>query len=244
MDRADSSPIAAPRRIAWAGIALFYAIALLVAAPFNSGLADGWLRATFPGTPVATWTFLPAALGPLIGALIASRLAWRPSRIMSLLGVDPRQALLVALVPLVAFPLIGGTGVALTVAALAYALGEEFGWRGYLADALAPLAPLARYGLTALLWWPWHLRFATTFDWIGFPLLVLGSSVVLGHAARTSRSVLVAAAMHATVILLTVNGSPTRALAIAGGVTLIAWMALGTVMPPGSDDATPRSGPA
>jgi hypothetical protein len=59
------------------------------------------------------------------------------------------------------------------------------------------------------------------------PLVVLVSCVVTGHGALTTRSVLVAAAMHATVLLMTVNGPPDRGLAIAGGLTLAGWILIG-----------------
>jgi hypothetical protein len=116
-----------------------------IALPFNLGPANAFLLETFPAGPLALWTFLPAVLGPAIGALIARRVDRRTDKCMTLLG-------------------------------------EELGWRGYLADALQGLPAWTRYRMTALLWWPWHLRFETTFDWLGFPLIVLASSVVLGHA--------------------------------------------------------------
>ncbi|MEO0556728.1 MAG: CPBP family intramembrane glutamic endopeptidase [Bacteroidota bacterium] len=237
MDQRPSSGVgtdstqAVGQQVAWWDIGAFYAIALLIAAPFNAGVTDSWLRDTFPGTPLAEWTFLPAALGPALAATILRTWGRRTPRHMTVLGVGVRQNLFASILPVVVFASIGGIGVVLPCVALVYALGEELGWRGYLADALGSLPASARYGLTALLWWPWHLRFETTFDWVGFPLIVLASCWVLGHAAKETNSVLVAAAMHAAVILLTANGPPTGSLALAGGITLGGWILAGMLFP-------------
>jgi CAAX protease family protein len=223
--------------ISWVAIAVFYSVAVLISAPFNLGVLDSWLRDTFPGTPLAQWTFLPAALGPFLGALIARRIDTRSAQQMTTLGDHVGQSLFITILPIGLFSSIGGVGLILPCVALIYAMGEEYGWRGFLADALNPFPPSARYILTALLWWPWHLRFETTFDWIGFPLLVLASCWFLGHAAKESRSVLVAAAMHASVILLTANGPLSNPLIIAGLLTLGGWVLVGFIFPSKSSDA-------
>jgi hypothetical protein len=85
--------------------------------------------------------------------------------------------------------------------------------------------------IVTILWWFWHLRFTTTFDLLVFPAIILVSSLALGHAARTSGSVLVAAAMHATIIVMTASGAPTKPLLIAGAATLVAWILQGTLWP-------------
>ncbi|MEM6783734.1 MAG: CPBP family intramembrane glutamic endopeptidase [Bacteroidota bacterium] len=201
---------------------------------------DLWLPGALADTPLATWAFLPAAAGPALGVLAARRIDRRTVRRTTILGADARLSTLTAVVPLVAFATIGGIGVLLPAVALIYALGEEIGWRGYLTDALGAYAPGVRYTLVALAWWPWHLRFATQFDWLVFPWIVLASSWVLGHAARESRSVLVAAAMHATVMLLTMGGTPSRSLVLAGSIALAGWILLGWLFPnrPAEEDGT------
>ena len=210
---------------------MFYLIAVLVSAPFNLGLFDSCLRASFPETPLAQWTFLPAAFGPLIGALVATRIDSVSTQRTTLLGEHQLSSMLVVLLPLAFFAFVGGAGILLPCVALLYSIGEEYGWRGYLADALIPLSTSGRYTLTALLWWPWHLRFETSFDWLVFPVIVFASCWFLGHAAKESRSVLVAAAMHASVILLTASGPPSRPMLIAGALTLAGWIVVGTIFP-------------
>ncbi|MEM8556808.1 MAG: CPBP family intramembrane glutamic endopeptidase [Bacteroidota bacterium] len=190
-----------------------------------------WLPGALADTPLATRAFLLAAAGPALGVLAARRIDRRTVRRTTILGADTRLSTLTAVVPLVAFATVGGIGWLLPTVALIYALGEEVGWRGYLTDALHRYAPSVRYSLVALAWWPWHLRFETPFDWFVFPWIVFASSWVLGHAARESGSVLVAAAMHATVMLLTMSGPPSRSLLLAGGLALGGWILLGWLFP-------------
>lgn len=224
------------RRTPWRSVALFFGIAVLLAAPFNLGWATPWLRSHAGGTPLALWPFLPAAIGPLVAALLLRRRDAPGLRATTLLGVPVVKNVVSAALPILTFGALGGRFLLLAPIAVLYAVGEECGWRGYLADALAPLAPMQRYLVTGALWWVWHLRFATTFDRVLFPLIVLGSSVLLGHAGRASRSVIVPAGMHATVILLTADGTPTAAMTWAGIATLAGWMLIGAFWrdsPPG-----------
>lgn len=92
---------------------------------------------------------------------------------------------------------------------VAFALGEEIGWRGFLAPRL-----LARFGfvggtmLTALIWASWHfpiLLFANynggTPWWYSLPcftILVIGSSFLLSWIRLRSNSVWPCAILHAS----------------------------------------------
>ena len=102
-------------------------------------------------------------------------------------------------------------------------------WRGYLADALAPMGGRPRYVCTGFLWWVWHLRSATGFEVLLLPVIVVAASVALGHAGRESRSVIVPAAMHSVVILLTASGRPAQSMVVAAGVVPVGWLLLGMV---------------
>jgi membrane protease YdiL (CAAX protease family) len=149
----------------------------------------------------------------------------------SLLGISPSRTLVTALIPIGLFSLVGISEGLYALVAVIYATGEEFGWRGFLADTLAPLRWPWSLGITSVLWWFWHLRFTTTFDLLLFLPIIVVSSLALGHAARTSGSVLVAAAMHALIIVLTANGAPSRPMIFAGVATLVAWILLGVIWP-------------
>lgn len=228
-------------RFRWHYLMVYYAIALGVSVPFNTGAIYKYLH--LPASLLAggrSWLFVPAALGPLIAALVCYRLDRTTARRVGLFGEDRLESLLVALIPLVVFPVAGYVkgGVpgllyagASACAALLYSLGEEAGWRGYLQDALRPLRERQRYLLVGALWWAWHARFASAFDWVAFPLIVIASAFVLGHVAEKTRSLLVVASMHAVIMLLTMNGSVGSAFGVAGGVIVLGWILVGQLRP-------------
>lgn len=217
--------------VPWRWVVLYYAIALGLAIPFNLGWSAPLFETHLPGTILARWPFLPAAIGPAIGALIARRFGPALTQSTTVLGHSAARTLVTALIPIVCFGLVSPTAGLYAAVALTYALGEEFGWRGYLADALAPLHGPWPLAIVSALWWFWHLRFTNTFDLLVFPPIILVSSLVLGHAARASGSVLVSASMHALIIVLTASGTPATPMLVAGAASLAGWILLGTVWP-------------
>jgi membrane protease YdiL (CAAX protease family) len=104
------------------------------------------------------------------------------------------------------FLLIGSAGMALS---MAFALGEEIGWRGFLAPQLT-----ARFGfkagalLTGAIWTLWHLPLVFFADynnsapsWFGvacFAALLLGMSVIMAWLRLSSGSLWTAALFHAS----------------------------------------------
>jgi len=104
------------------------------------------------------------------------------------------------------FLLIGSVGMALS---MAFALGEEIGWRGFLAPRLT-----ARFGfkagalLTGVIWAAWHLPLVLFADynssapsWFGvtcFAVLMLGMSVIMAWLRLSSGSLWTAAVFHAS----------------------------------------------
>lgn len=86
------------------------------------------------------------------------------------------------------------------------AFGEEYGWRGVLADLLEPLGRW-RYALIGVLWGLWHapiIRLGHNYgpDWAwGIPLMVLWCvplSYVLGWARERAGSTIAPAIVHGT----------------------------------------------
>jgi uncharacterized protein len=217
--------------VSWRWVAVFYAVAIVVALPVNLGWTEQWIRAHFSGTPLVLWPFLPAAIGPALGAAIARRFDAGTIRATSLFGQPLGKNCVAALLPVCVFGVLGGRAALYAFVAVVYSVGEEVGWRGYLADALLPLGLHRRYLLTAVLWSVWHLRFATSFDLFIFPVILLAASFALGHAARETRSVVVPAAMHALIILLTATGSPSQPMLLAGAATFGGWLLLGALWP-------------
>ena len=232
--------------VGWVYPALFYGIAFTLSLPFNSASLAGTLPLRTLIAPAwQSWMFLPAALGPLIGAIVCYRLDRSTIRRMTLLGNDPVASFLIALLPVVVFMvadslragLKGGLYAGATASlALVYALGEEAGWRGYLQDALRPLRAPLRYLIVGVLWWAWHARFATFFDGTLFLLIVVASAFLLGHVAQETRSLLMVASMHSAIMLLTMGGSPGLYHSVAGGVIVLGWILIRVFRPSKAED--------
>jgi membrane protease YdiL (CAAX protease family) len=92
------------------------------------------------------------------------------------------------------------------ILAIVIALGEEYGWRGYLQSELLKLGRVRGVLLLGVIWGAWHWPIILMgFNYPDHPLLGLvlmalyttGLAVVLGYAVLRSGSVLLAAYLHA-----------------------------------------------
>ncbi|QCC46285.1 CPBP family intramembrane glutamic endopeptidase [Halobellus limi] len=137
-----------------------------------------------------------------------------------------------------------GTGV--TVNAL-FALGEEFGWRGYLLWELAPLGFWRASGLISVLWGVWHAPIVLDgYNYPSFPLVgvaVMTAATVAFSPLYTyfvvrARSVFAAGLFHGvfnaaagTLLVYTATTDPVLGELVASPVGLagIAAFALATV---------------
>lgn len=90
--------------------------------------------------------------------------------------------------------------------AIVIAFGEEYGWRGYLQSELFKIGRLRGVILLGVIWGAWHWPLILMgYNYPGHPLLGLllmtlyttGLAVVLGYAVLRTRSVLLAAYLHA-----------------------------------------------
>lgn len=185
-----------------------------------------------------------AGLGPLIAGMLCW---WRyppKSADITLTGEHTVQNLVILSLPLWAFTITGlpnklGLNVhvfafSFTLANLVYSSSEEFGWRLYLQNKLARLNPHLKYITIAAIWWVWHARFETRFDFFVFPWICLGGGYLLGKLADDAKSVLPVICAHTLVILITnQNALSTKHYLAVGGVMTI-WFAIGFFWP-GSD---------
>ena len=101
------------------------------------------------------------------------------------------------------------SGTAGMVLSLAFALGEEIGWRGFLAPHMTRAFGFRIGALfTGLVWTAWHLPLVFLADyhsgspwWFGvgcFAVLMLGMSIVMAWLRLTSGSLWTAALFHAS----------------------------------------------
>ncbi len=152
-----------------------------------------------------------------IAVLLLALLFYRFSGVskqVSLLGADNVRSLLFPLVLLgcyTAYGIDNGYGInrhvwapVLCGLALGYNIMEEYAWRGYLADSANPLPYWVKSLLSGLLWGCWHLLVFPGFDQYGgfwvFLVFCIVFSFILTFAVSRTRSVLVAASVHAFII--------------------------------------------
>ncbi len=226
--------------INWTEIAVFFVIAVGVSAPFRLD----WI------TP-AKWLPFPYGLdifyavlrgiGPACGYLVVTRfLKSTVIRDISFWGVNGMISFLAMLILPVMMAIVGTTeaaaqnkhylGCLYGVMLVLYALGEEYGWRGYLQPALAPMRLFPKVMLIAVLWYLWHLNFlrpgiSPKMHLIHFLSLVAGSWGLL-KIADTTKSILFTAAVHLSFNVLADGtgriNSPLLIIGVAGAL----WFAL------------------
>lgn len=190
---------------------------------------------------------LLAYLLPIGYGLLAYGLVWslglggfpNPAAISALtrkLGWESIQSPLL-FVPLY-FLFIGTTAM---ITSLAHALGEEIGWRGFLAPRLAERVGFTGGALiTGVIWTAWHLPILLFADynagtpwWWGMPcfaVMVIGLSVILTWLRLKSASVWPCAILHASHNLF-IQGFFTPLTEARGNATAYAIDEFGWALP-------------
>lgn len=108
---------------------------------------------------------------------------------------------------------------------LVYDIMEESFWRGYLNDLIKTKHIFIKYIITGFLWAFWHLLIFDNFNqWGGFHIFLLLSilvSFIIGFAVSRTNSILIAASIHALLILQNIN--VTIICLVTWSVVLITW---------------------
>jgi uncharacterized protein len=200
------------QHVPWGEVAVFFIIATAVTAPFRLGWFDPAAYVTLPFGMNLLFKVL-RGIGPAVGFIVMRYVIHsRVPRTTSFWGVNWKASLIAILVfpagltilgvennaglPPAAYGFLGGMTFVL------YAIGEEYGWRGYLQQALSPLKLPVRILAIAAIWYLWHLNFlnpniSLTSHLIQFGSLVLGSWGLL-KITESTHSILFAAAIHLT----------------------------------------------
>lgn len=88
--------------------------------------------------------------------------------------------------------------------AFVYNIMEEYVWRGFLIDSLSRLDYVLKSIISGIMWAFWHLLIFKNFDQYGGFLIFLAFCIVfsfiLTFAVQRTRSIIVAAAIHAFII--------------------------------------------
>jgi len=234
MQRSDSF-----RQVNWREILVFYIVAVVVSAPFRLHLIvlQDWLP-----LPAGFNVFYQVlkGIGPLAGFLVAVYLLRsRVNRKISFFGPDKVNALAIFTIP-IGLTLCGVNnelgldrnyyGLLVGLMLVLYALGEEFGWRGYLQQALAPLSAPVQVFVIAGLWYVWHLNFLLPgISWkvhlIHFISLVLGAWG-LKKIADTTGSILFVAAVHLSFNLLSDVNTDVKSKLLILICSAVVWTVL------------------
>jgi len=210
-----SSPVSGPEprqtaRVDWRAVAFYQVLACAISWPLFAWRDLHHASWAVWALPTVVKQLVPA-FGPAIAGLAASAVFHRTHRrTLSLLGFDALRSVGFATVPVTMLAFLGVPGPAphieggwIAAIFLVRALLEETGWRGFLQDALRPLAPLRRAVVIGVLWGTWTF---TTYlqgkpteiasHLAGMAVVWIAGSWALGMAVDRTRAVLVAAAMH------------------------------------------------
>jgi membrane protease YdiL (CAAX protease family) len=223
-------------KIKWQFVAIFYLLAFCISGLFNSGFLIPFYQTLTFGYLISDLTYLPACIGTLLAAMLVPIIDKSHKRTIDFLGNNHIKNIATALAPVLAFSVTGLDNsdgynshlfaFAFTSVNLTYAVFEEIGWRGYLQDALRPIKEKYSFFIIGILWWAWHFRFNTTFDFTIFPLICIGGSYLIGQFTEKTKSYFTAGGLHCLIILLTNSGDITKSKMIAGGLTILIWVGL------------------
>jgi uncharacterized protein len=224
-------------KIKWHLVVIFYVVAFSISGLFNSGFLTSYYHSLTKGFFLSNMTYLPACLGTLIAATLAILLDKSLIRTINFFGNSSIKNIAIAITPFIVFSFIGLNNdyqinrhyFAFLFAGinLIYAVLEEIFWRGYLQDALRQLSAKFRFLLIGILWWAWHFRFNTTFDFTAFLLICIAGSFLIGLFTEKTKSYFAAGGLHCLIILLTNSGELTKEKMIAGGITILIWLVIG-----------------
>lgn len=228
----------------WTLITFSYLMAIGVALIVRSDFFQNLYRVSTSGLIVDQWTFLPAGLGTLIAALFARQFDTITPKTISIIGNFGLKNIMISIVPFFVFTGFGlsnTNGLQNNVHAgifafvsLSYALSEELFWRGYLQDALRPMNIFVRTTFIGILWWAWHLRFFSVFEWTGFLGICIGSSFLLSKFVEETESILTAAGLHSFIILATTNTQSDSNIAPIA-LVIILWFIIGKFWRPSAN---------
>ena len=223
-------------KIEWKYILLFILIAFGISFPIQQGYFSGLFQDFTKHTIFSQSEYLLAGFSTLVAALIVFLFHRNISNRITILGDDKTKNLLILILPIIAFSVSGLNndfgmnksiyGFAYALINTIYAFAEEYGWRRYLQNALEGLNKHLKYILIGVVWWIWHFRFDTPFDFFLFPLICIGGGFLLGKLADDLKSILPVVAMHTLIILVSNSGNFGRNEIMGIGIVILGWVVI------------------
>jgi membrane protease YdiL (CAAX protease family) len=199
-------------QIKWTEIAIFYVIAVLLSAPFRLRLISFEDLIPLPyGLNIFFRVF--RAIGPFIGYLVVFYIInSKVKKEVTFLGKDNLISFLSISPIWIGMAAVGVEnkeninthflGFIYGFTLIIYALFEEYGWRGYLQQALKSIRLPVRIFIIGTLWFIWHLNFLNPNITIQIHLIqyfsLLAGAWGLLKISEVSSSLLFTSAVHLT----------------------------------------------
>ncbi len=223
-------------KIEWKYILLFILIALGISYPVQQGYFNELFDSIFNGSIISESEYLLAGLSTIIAAIIALIFHQNISNRITIFGDEKIKNSLILILPIIAFSISGLNnnfemnkslyGFIFALINTIYAFTEEYGWRKYLQNALDGFKKKLKYIFIGIVWWIWHFRFDTQFDFFIFPFICIGGGFLLGKLADASKSILPVVSMHTLIILTTNSGNFGKNEFVGIGIVILGWVAI------------------
>ena len=152
-------------------------------------------------------------LGLIIGSLLFRQKLEKKE--VSITGSNLSYSIVILSIPVICLTIIGVEnvfgiqknffGVFIGIFTMIYAFFEEYGWRGYLQEELlSKFNKWIVYIIVGIIWYAWHwyfLREGNDAKLIMIPILIAASAGI-GEIAKSTKSILICAAVHGIVNIL------------------------------------------
>jgi hypothetical protein len=226
--------------IYWKEIGIFFTVAVLSSAPFRLGLISFEELLHLPyGLNILFRVF--RGIGPFIGYIMVFYvLNSKVNKKVTFLGRKDIVSFLSIFPIWIGLAVVGVEnneninkhffGFISGFTLITYALFEEYGWRGYLQQALEPIKLPVRIFIIGTLWYIWHLNFLNPSITIKMHLIhyfsLLAGAWGLLKISEVTSSLLFVSAVHLTFnILMDVNGTLLEKIGIIA-ISIITWICL------------------
>lgn len=224
-------------KVNFRSLLLFYFIAISVSGLLAMDATLEQFQSLMAGTLASGWTFLPAGVGTLLAAIWVFKYDKSLFRTIDLKGNNFGKNLLLTAIPVVVFTILGLEnkhgynphvyGLIFSVVSVAYAVCEEMFWRGYMLDGLRGLNKWLYPLLIGIVWWAWHLRFSSAFDYTWFLGVCLSGSYLLCYTTNLTKSYMTAGAFHAVLVITTTSSRFTDEKLYGILLSVVIWILIG-----------------
>ena len=192
------------------GLLFFYLIVIVTQYLLRHGGLNFYERLDWPDLGKFAVAIVLLGGSVTIAALASWKIFGPQFKVSTLLGEQPRYALVMFFVPIVTISAFGYAnnaginphlaGALMGLLLMVYAICEEIGWRGFMHDAMSPLPIIIRSIVIGIAWYMWHFWFlyenSNLIEQIQLLLLLCGLSVLFSKIIEVTRSWISVGAFH------------------------------------------------